>query len=160
MLNIVLIHPEIPNNTGNIGRLCLGSGCRLHLVKPFGFEIDDTRLKRAGLDYWKHLDVQYYENIDQFFEQHAGVHPEHGRRAKFAFLSSHGTKSHYEIPFEEELFLVFGKESKGLPIEVTERYPEQLYKIPLFSEHIRSLNLANAVGIVAYEGIRQLNLKL
>lgn len=152
MLNIVLIHPEIPNNTGNIGRLCLGSGCRLHLVKPFGFEIDDTRLKRAGLDYWKHLDVQYYENTDQFFEQHAF--------AKLAFLSSHGTKSHYEIPFEEELFLVFGKESKGLPKEITSSYPEQLYKIPLFSEHIRSLNLANAVGIVAYEGIRQLNLEL
>ncbi len=158
MLNIVLIHPEIPNNTGNIGRLSLGSGCRLHLVKPFGFEIDDTRLKRAGLDYWQHLDVHYYESIDDFFEKHDGVHPELGRRAKFAFLSSHGTKSHYEIPFEEELFLVFGKESKGLPKEITEKYPKQLYKIPLFSEHIRSLNLANAVGIVTYEGIRQLNL--
>ncbi len=151
MLNIVLIHPEIPNNTGNIGRLALGSGCKLHLVKPFGFEIDDTRLKRAGLDYWKHLDVHYYDNVDVFFEQHAS--------AKFAFLSSHGTKSHYEIPFEKNLFLVFGKESKGLPAKITEKYPNQLYKIPLFSEHIRSLNLANAVGIVAYEGIRQLSTK-
>ena len=149
MLNIVLINPEIPNNTGNIGRLALGSGCKLHLVKPFGFEIDDTRLKRAGLDYWKHLDVKYYESIENFFEQHA--------TAKMVFLSSHGTKSHYEILFEDELFVVFGKESKGLPKEITEKYPDQLYKIPLFSEHIRSLNLANAVGIVAYEGIRQLS---
>ena len=150
MLNIVLINPEIPNNTGNIGRLALGSGCKLHLVKPFGFEIDDTRLKRAGLDYWKHLDVQYYDSTEDFFKKNAF--------AKMAFLSSHGTKSHYDIPFEEDLFLVFGKESKGLPKEITEKHPDQLYKIPLFSEHIRSLNLANAVGIVAYEGIRQLNL--
>mgnify|MGYP003664553584 FL=1 len=150
MLNIVLINPEIPNNTGNIGRLALGSGCKLHLVKPFGFEIDDTRLKRAGLDYWKHLDVQYYNNTEDFFKKNAF--------AKMAFLSSHGTKSHYDIPFEEDLFLVFGKESKGLPKEITEKHPDQLYKIPLFSEHIRSLNLANAVGIVAYEGIRQLGL--
>jgi tRNA (cytidine/uridine-2'-O-)-methyltransferase len=150
MLNIVLINPEIPNNTGNIGRLALGSGCKLHLVKPFGFEIDDTRLKRAGLDYWQHLDVQYYDNTKDFFEKNAF--------AKMAFLSSHGTKSHYDIPFEEDLFLVFGKESKGLPKEITEKHPDQLYKIPLFSEHIRSLNLANAVGIVAYEGVRQLNL--
>ncbi|WP_038599842.1 tRNA (cytidine(34)-2'-O)-methyltransferase [Dokdonia sp. MED134] len=150
MLNIVLINPEIPNNTGNIGRLALGSGCRLHLVKPFGFKIDDTRLKRAGLDYWQHLDVQYYDNTEDFFKKNAF--------AKMAFLSSHGTKSHYDIPFEEDLFLVFGKESKGLPKEITEKHPDQLYKIPLFSEHIRSLNLANAVGIVAYEGIRQLNL--
>ncbi|WP_405203644.1 tRNA (cytidine(34)-2'-O)-methyltransferase [Dokdonia sp. LLG6352-1] len=150
MLNIVLINPEIPNNTGNIGRLALGSGCKLHLVKPFGFEIDDTRLKRAGLDYWQHLDVQYYDNTEDFFNKNAF--------AKMAFLSSHGTKSHYDIPFEEDLFLVFGKESKGLPKEITEKHPNQLYKIPLFSEHIRSLNLANAVGIVAYEGIRQLNL--
>ncbi len=148
MLNIVLIHPEIPNNTGNIGRLALGSGCRLHLVKPLGFEITDTRLKRAGLDYWQHLSVTYYDNIDDFFEKHM--------KAKFAFLSSHGTKSHYEIPFQDNLFLVFGKESKGLPKEITEKHPEALYKIPLYSEHIRSLNLANAVGIVVYEGIRQL----
>lgn len=149
MLNIVLINPEIPNNTGNIGRLALGSGCKLHLVKPFGFEIDDKRLKRAGLDYWQHLDVQYYESIDVFFEKNAF--------AKMAFLSSHGTKTHYEIPFEEDLFLVFGKESKGLPKEITNQYSEQLYTIPMFSDHIRSFNLANAVGIVVYEGIRQMS---
>lgn len=151
MLNIVLIHPEIPNNTGNIGRLALGAGCTLHLVKPFGFEIDDKRLKRAGLDYWQHLEVQYYENINDFFDKNSSK--------KMVFLSSHGTKSHYEIPFEDDLFLVFGKESKGLPTEITKTYPDQLYTIPMFSEHIRSLNLANAVGIVVYEGIRQLPTK-
>lgn len=148
MLNIVLINPEIPNNTGNIGRLALGSGCKLHLVKPFGFEIDDKRLKRAGLDYWQHLEVQYYDSIDDFFKKNAS--------SKMVFLSSHGTKTHYEIPFEEDVYLVFGKESKGLPKEITNQYPDQLYTIPMFSEHIRSFNLANAVGIVIYEGIRQL----
>ncbi len=149
MLNIVLINPEIPNNTGNIGRLSLGSGCHLHLVKPFGFEINDTRLKRAGLDYWKHLSVTYYESIEDFFAQH--------KDAKMVFFSSHGTKNHWNVPFEDNLFLVFGKESKGLPSYITEKYRNQLYKIPLFSKHIRSLNLANAVGIVVYEGIRQLS---
>jgi tRNA (cytidine/uridine-2'-O-)-methyltransferase len=150
MLNIVLIHPEIPNNTGNIGRLALGSGCMLHLVKPFGFEIDDTRLKRAGLDYWQHLEVNYYDSIEDFFEKQTC--------AKMVFFSSHGTKPHYEIPFENDIFLVFGKESSGLPKEITEKYADQLYQIPLYSEHIRSLNLANAVGIVVYEGIRQINI--
>lgn len=149
-LNIVLIHPEIPNNTGNIGRLSLGSGCKLHLVKPFGFEINDTRLKRAGLDYWQHLDVTFYESTDDFFEKQAS--------AKMVFLSSHGKQTHYDIPFEDDLFLVFGKESKGLPKEITDKYPDQLYTIPMFSKNIRSFNLANAVGIVVYEGIRQLKM--
>jgi len=147
-LNLVLINPEIPNNTGNIGRLALGSDCTLHLVKPLGFEIDDTRLKRAGLDYWKHLDLCIYDNIDDFFIKN--------NSKKMVFLSSHGTKSHYEIPFTEDLFLVFGKESKGLPTFITEKYTSQLYTIPMFNENVRSFNLANAVGIVVYEGIRQL----
>lgn len=147
-LNIVLIEPEIPNNTGNIGRLALASGSRLHLVKPFGFEISDTRLKRAGLDYWKHLDIQYYDSSEAFFSKH--------KNANMAFFSSHGHKSHWEIPFAEEQFLIFGKESVGLPKSLLESQLEHLYKIPLFSEHIRSLNLANSVGIVVYEGLRQL----
>lgn len=147
-LNIVLIEPEIPNNTGNIGRLALASGANLHLVKPFGFEIDDTRLKRAGLDYWQHLNVQYYDNINAFFSTH--------KQANMVFLSSHGTENHYDIPFEDDLFLVFGKESVGLPKQLIETHQDQLYKIPLYSKHIRSLNLANAVSIVVYEGIRQL----
>ena len=148
-LNIVLIEPEIPNNTGNIGRLALASGSRLHLVKPFGFEIDDKRLKRAGLDYWQHLEVLYYDNIDDFFKKNS--------EAKMVFLSSHGNKNHWDIKFTDNLFLVFGKESVGLPKAIKEMHQNQLFKIPLYSESIRSLNLANAVSIIVYEGLRQLN---
>jgi len=147
-LNIVLIEPEIPNNTGNIGRLSLGSGSRLHLVKPFGFEISDARLKRAGLDYWKHIDITIYGSTEDFFNKNED--------AKMVFLSSHGTQSHWDIPFEDNLFLIFGKESSGLPASITEKHSNALYKIPLHSEHIRSLNIANAVSIVVYEGLRQL----
>ena len=149
-LNIVLVEPEIPNNTGNIGRLALATGSRLHLVKPFGFEIDDKRLKRAGLDYWQHLEVIYYNNIESFFEKN--------RDSKMVFLSSHGTKYHWDIQYENELFLVFGKESVGLSKEITQKHQEQLFKIPMFSDKIRSLNLANAVSIIVYEGLRQLKL--
>jgi len=147
-LNIVLIEPEIPNNTGNIGRLALASGSHLHLVKPFGFEIDDTRLKRAGLDYWQHLNVSYYENIEEFFKKN--------KNANMVFLSSHGSKYHWDIQFEDNLFLVFGKESVGLPKSISEKNLERLFKIPLYSEHVRSLNLSNAVSIVVYEGIKQI----
>ena len=148
MLNIVLIEPEIPNNTGNIGRLALASGSTLHLVKPFGFELSDKRLKRAGLDYWKHLNVVMYDSVDDFFEIN--------KDADFAFFSSHGTKSHWDIPFKDNQFLVFGKESAGLGSAIIEKHKDSLYKIPLYSEHIRSLNLANAVGIIVYEGLRKL----
>lgn len=148
-LNIVLFEPEIPNNTGNIGRLALASGSKLHLVKPFGFELSDSRLKRAGLDYWQHLDVTMYDSIEDFFKiQHD---------KKCILFSSHGDKYHWEIPFEDDLFLIFGKESVGLAKPLLEKHKSHLYKIPLYSNHIRSLNLANAVGIVVYEGLRQLN---
>lgn len=148
-LNIVLFEPEIPNNTGNIGRLALASGSKLHLVKPFGFELSNKRLKRAGLDYWQHLDVTTYESIEDFFRiQHD---------KEFVFFSSHGHKTHWEIPFKDDLFLIFGKESVGLPTSLLENYKNQIYKIPLYSKHIRSLNLANAVSVVIYEGLRQLN---
>lgn len=147
-LNIVLIEPEIPNNTGNIGRLSLATGSRLHLVKPFGFEIDDKRLKRAGLDYWQHLEVIYYDSIDEFFRKN--------NNSEMIFLSSHGTKSHWDISFSDKMFLVFGKESVGLPKALIEQYSDRLFKIPLYSDSIRSLNLANAVSIIIYEGLRQL----
>lgn len=146
--NIVLIEPEIPNNTGNIGRLALASGSTLHLVKPFGFEISDARLKRAGLDYWQHVTIIYYNDINDFFNRN--------QNQNTVFLSSHGTKTHYDIPFEDNLFLIFGKESVGLPKSIIETHTNQLYKIPLYSEHIRSLNLANAVAIVVYEGLKHL----
>ena len=146
--NIVLIEPEIHTNTGNIGRLSLASGSNLHLVKPFGFELSDSRLKRAGLDYWKHINLFTYESIGEFLETH--------KDKEMAFLSSHGTKEYYDIDFKDELFLIFGKESKGLPKNITDKFTNKLYNIPLFSTHVRSINLANAVSIVVYEGIRSL----
>ncbi|MBE16768.1 MAG: tRNA (cytidine(34)-2'-O)-methyltransferase [Dokdonia sp.] len=146
--NIVLVAPEIPNNTGNIGRLCLGTNSELHLIKPLGFEINDSRLKRAGLDYWQHLKVNYYDSWEAFLALHSDK--------KMAFFSSHGQNSFWEIPFSKDMFLIFGKESTGLPAAITSAHKEQLYQIPLYSPHIRSLNLANAVGITIYEGLRQL----
>ena len=147
--NIVLIEPEIPNNTGNIGRLSLAAGCNLHLVKPFGFELNDSRVKRAGLDYWKHINLFIYDDIDDFFNKN--------KNAEMAFLSSHGTQNYWNIEFKKNLFLVFGKESKGLPKTITSTNIDKLYKIPLFSQHIRSINIANAVSVTVYEGIRKLN---
>jgi tRNA (cytidine/uridine-2'-O-)-methyltransferase len=150
-LHIVLLEPEIPNNTGNIGRLSLDTGATLHLIKPFGFELDDARVKRAGLDYWKHVDIKIYDSATAFFDEHAGK--------AMVFLSSHGNQPYWDIPFAEDLFLIFGKESVGLPKELIQAHREQVYKIPILSEHIRSINLANAVGVVMYEGIRQLRAK-
>jgi len=147
-LNIVLIEPEIPNNTGNIGRLSLATGSNLHLVKPFGFEIDDTRLKRAGLDYWQHLSVSIYDSIEDFFNKN--------KDKNMVFLSSHGTQDHWSIDFEDDMFLIFGKESVGLPKDLIEKHSDKLFKIPLYSKHVRSLNLANAVSIVVYEGLKYL----
>lgn len=147
-LNIVLFEPEIPNNTGNIGRLSLASGCNLHLVKPFGFELNDTRLKRAGLDYWKHISLKVYDNIDEFYH----LNPD----KKMVYFSAKGKKSFWSIDFEDDLFLIFGRESSGLPESIIDKKSHELYKIPLFSEHVRSLNLANAVSVVVYEGIRKL----
>ena len=146
--NIVLVEPEIPMNTGNIGRLSLASGSVLHLVKPFGFQLDDKRLKRAGLDYWKHISVNIYENIEDFFLKN--------KEEKMVYFSSSATKSYTTINFEDNMFFLFGKESVGLSKEITEKYSNSLYKIPIYSKHIRSLNLANAVSIVVYEGLRNL----
>ncbi len=147
MFNVVLVHPEIPNNTGNVGRLCLGSGARLHLIKPLGFDLDSSRLKRAGLDYWPHINLSIYESFEAFLEQN--------NNPKMAFLSSHSQKVYTQIPFEPNLFLIFGKESSGLDNNLLATYKNQSYTIPMHSEKIRSLNLANAVGIVLYEGLRQ-----
>jgi len=147
-LNIVLFEPEIPNNTGNIGRLSLASGSNLHLVKPFGFEIDDSRLKRAGLDYWQHLSLFIYDSIEDFYIRNEGK--------KMVYFSSHGKKDYWSVDYADDLFLIFGKESKGLAKHILDENAEKVYKIPLFSEQVRSINLANAVGIVVYEGIRNI----
>ena len=147
-LNIVLFEPEIPNNTGNIGRLSLASGCNLHLVKPFGFELNDTSLKRAGLDSWKLISLKVYDNIDEFYRLNLGK--------KMVYFSAKGKKSFWSIDFEDDLFLIFGRESSGLPESIIDKQSHKLYKIPLFSKQIRSINLANAVSVVVYEGIRNL----
>ena len=147
--NIVLIEPEIPNNTGNIGRLTLASGSILHLVKPFGFEINDTRLKRAGLDYWKHISVKIYENINDFMSIN--------NDKNMVYLSSSAEKSYCSINYKDDMFLVFGKESVGLSKDIITKNSDKLYKIPIQSNHVRSLNLANAVSIVVYEGLRNIN---
>ena len=147
--NIVLIEPEIPNNTGNIGRLTLASGSILHLVKPFGFEINDTRLKRAGLDYWKHISVKIYENINDFMSIN--------NDKNMVYLSSSAEKSYCSINYKDDMFLVFGKESVGLSKDIITKNLDKLYKIPIYSNHVRSLNLANAVSIVVYEGLRNIN---
>ncbi|MDA9101581.1 tRNA (cytidine(34)-2'-O)-methyltransferase [bacterium] len=147
--NIVLIEPEIPTNTGNIGRLTLASGSILHLVKPFGFEINDTRLKRAGLDYWKHISVKIYENINDFMSIN--------NDKNMVYLSSSAEKSYCSINYKDDMFLVFGKESVGLSKDIITKNSDKLYKIPIHSNHVRSLNLANAVSIVVYEGLRNIN---
>ena len=146
--NIVLVEPEIPMNTGNIGRLSLASGSALHLVKPFGFELDDKRLKRAGLDYWKHISVNIYENIEKFFKKNNDVN--------MVYFSSYATKNYTTINFQDDMFFLFGKESVGLSKEITVKNLDNLYKIPIYSKHVRSLNLANAVSIVVYEALRNL----
>lgn len=146
--NIVLIEPEIPNNTGNIGRLSLASGCNLHLVKPFGFELSDKRVKRAGLDYWQNVNLHVYENIEHFFSTH------HDK--SFAFFSSKGKQYHWDLDYQKDMFLIFGKESSGLPENMINANLDKTYKIPIHSQHIRSLNLANAVSIIVYQGLFQI----
>ena len=146
--NIVLVEPEIPMNTGNIGRLSLASGSALHLVKPFGFALDDKRLKRAGLDYWKHISVNIYENIEDFFLKN--------KDANMVYFSSSATKNYTNINFQDNMFFLFGKESVGLSKEITLKNSDNFYKIPIYTKHVRSLNLANAVSIVVYEALRNL----
>lgn len=147
-LNVVLLNPEIPTNTGNIGRICLATNTCLHLIKPLGFEISDKRLKRAGLDYWPHLKVNYYESFEEFISTNPN--------GRLHFFSSHAIKTVWDLKFDQNDFLIFGKESVGLPESITDFYKDNCYKIPMYSTKIRSLNLANAVSIVIYEGLRQL----
>ena len=131
--NIVLVEPEIPMNTGNIGRLSLASGSALHLVKPFGFALDDKRLKRAGLDYWKHISVNIYENIEDFFLKN--------KDANMVYFSSSATKNYTNINFQDNMFFLFGKESVGLSKEITLKNSDNFYKIPIYTKHVRSLQL-------------------
>ncbi len=146
MFNIVLVEPEIPQNTGNIARTCAATGCRLHLVKPLGFEISDRYLKRAGLDYWQYVDVKIWENLDEFFAANEG--------GTFYFFTTKGRRRHVDATFRDGDFLVFGKETKGLPEELLKAHPDSCLRIPMLGE-LRSLNLSNSVAIAVYEGLRQ-----
>lgn len=145
-MHIVLVEPEIPANTGNISRTCAATGSVLHLVRPLGFSTDDRQLKRAGLDYWHLLDVRYHDSLQEVWD----IHPD----GRFFYLTTKGQQAYTEIVYQSEDFLVFGKETKGLPREVLEMHPTETLRIPILDE-ARSLNLSNSVAIVLYEALRQ-----
>jgi tRNA (cytidine/uridine-2'-O-)-methyltransferase len=146
MFNVVLVEPEIPPNTGNIGRLCLATGSTLHLVKPLGFSIDDRELKRAGLDYWKEVEVRLWDSFRDLRQTVAS-------EARFFFLTTKSDRAYYDVAFQPGDFLVFGRETKGLPETLLAAHSEELLTIPM--RGTRSLNLATAVGIVLFEAMRQ-----
>ena len=151
MLNIVLVEPEIPNNTGNIGRLCVGTESRLHLIHPFGFVINDKNLKRSGLDYWVHLDWKEYQNVEEWKAQIPD-------QSRVFLMSSHAEKSYLDTEFQDGDWLVFGKESVGLSPEFLSQFSNHL-SIPI-SPLVRSFNLANACAFVIGEAKRQIRLKI
>ena len=145
-INIVLVEPEIPQNTGNIARTCAATGASLHLVKPLGFEIDDRKLKRAGLDYWVKLDITYYENLDDFFAKNPD--------AAFFCFTTKAKPRYTDITYPKRVFLMFGKETKGLPEALLYANPERCVRIPM-RDTLRSLNLSNSAAIAVYEVFRQ-----
>ena len=147
-LNIVLLEPEIPANTGNIGRSCVATGSRLHLIKPLGFSLEEKHLKRAGLDYWPRLDVTVYESFPDFLEQNPG--------ARLHLLTTKAHRNYAEAAYQPEDFLVFGRESAGIPEEILVAHAESCLRIPMVPDN-RSLNLSNSVAIVLYEALRQMN---
>ncbi len=146
VLNIVLIEPEIPQNTGNIARTCAATGARLHLVEPMGFKVDDKKLKRAGLDYWYLLDITYYKDIDDFFQKNID--------GKFFYFSTKADKTYADIEYPDNAYLVFGKETKGLPEKLLYDNHDTTVRIPMIDD-ARSLNLSNAVAVGVYEVLRQ-----
>ncbi|SEF50424.1 tRNA (cytidine/uridine-2'-O-)-methyltransferase [Caloramator fervidus] len=147
-LNIVLYQPEIPQNTGNIGRTCVLTNSALHLIKPLGFLLTDRYLKRAGMDYWKDLKVYYYENFEEFFEKH---------KDKRIFLATtHGEKLYTEVEYSQGDFIMFGKESSGVPDYIRQLLKDNLIRIPMVETSDRSLNLSNSAAIIMYEALRQM----
>jgi tRNA (cytidine/uridine-2'-O-)-methyltransferase len=147
-LHVVLIEPEIPQNTGSIGRLCLATGCRLHLVKPLGFNIDAQALKRAGLDYWEHLDVVIHESSDDFFKS---LSPQD----HLTLVETRAGRTLYDVDFQKGSYLVFGKETTGLADWILNDHSAFLARIPMLDAKVRSLNLSNAVSIGVYEALRK-----
>ena len=146
MLNIVLYEPEIPANTGNIGRTCVATGTRLHLIEPLGFKLNEKSLKRAGMDYWNDLDVTTYIDYQDFLEKNPG--------AKIYMATTKAHKVYTEVDYESDCYIMFGKESAGIPEEILLEHKETAVRIPML-DHIRSLNLGNSVAIVLYEALRQ-----
>ena len=147
-LNIVLFEPEIPANTGNIGRTCVATGTRLHLIEPLGFRLNEKSIKRAGMDYWEHLDVTRYMNFEEFLEKNPD--------AKIYMATTKGQHVYTEVNYEPDCYIMFGKESAGIPEEILVEHPDNCIRIPMLSE-IRSLNLSNSVAVVLYEALRQNN---
>jgi len=147
-MNIVLLEPEIPANTGNIGRTCVATGTTLHLIKPLGFSLDEKALKRAGLDYWKDLDVRVYENYEDFREKNNGVIP--------YMATTKALHTYTEVEYASDSYIMFGKESAGIPEEILVDCPDKCIRIPM-NEEIRSLNLSNSAAIILYEALRQNN---
>lgn len=148
MLNIVLYEPEIPANTGNIGRTCVATGARLHLIEPMGFRLSQKEVKRAGLDYWDKLDVTVYDDYADFLEKNPG--------AKIYMATTKAQKNYTQVHYEEDAYIMFGKESAGIPEEILVQSPDTCVRIPMVGD-IRSLNLGNSVAIVLYEAMRQNN---
>lgn len=149
-LNVVLVEPEIPQNTGSIGRLCLATGTMLHLVEPLGFEISNARLKRAGLDYWEHLKVKMHPSLESFLQTLPPNAPK-------VFFSKKAGRTLYQQKFEPGTYLIFGKETAGLPDSVVNTYSADTVRVPMYDARVRSLNLSNTVSIAVYEAIRQLD---
>ena len=147
-LNIVLHEPEIPANTGNIGRTCVATGTRLHLIEPLGFSLSEKALKRAGMDYWKDLDVTTYLDFEDFLEKNPG--------AKIYYATTKAPQTYTDVHYEEDCYIMFGKESAGIPEEILVEYEKSCIRIPM-GQDIRSLNLSNSVAIVLYEALRQNN---
>lgn len=147
-LNIVLYEPEIPSNTGNIGRTCVATGTRLHLIEPLGFRLNEKSIRRAGMDYWEHLDVTRYIDFQDFLDRNPG--------AKIYMASTKAPRVYTEVSFEEDCYLMFGKESGGIPEEILLEHQDTAIRIPMLDQ-IRSLNLSNSVAIVLYEALRQQN---
>ena len=146
MFHIVLVEPEIPQNTGNIARTCAVTGAVLHLVEPLGFSIDDKSLKRAGLDYWHMLDVRRYKNLDDFFEKNPS--------GRYFYLTTKGQQCYCDVSFQDGDYLMFGKETKGLPEPLLIAHPERCVRIPM-RENARSMNLSNSVAVTVFEALRQ-----
>ena len=147
-INIVLLEPEIPQNTGNIARTCAATGASLHLIEPLGFRIDDAKLKRAGLDYWHQLDITYYKDLDDFYAKNPD--------AQVYYFSTKAPQKYTDIIYPEKVYLMFGKETKGLPEELLHDHPDTCVRLPM-RDGLRSLNLSNTVAVAVYEILRQGN---